>query len=66
MSASLQYPNYESQNITEEFNVLGCNVVYFEERPTFRRNISLPASVYKNKSGKKTAEAGGKLNLHII
>lgn len=38
-------------------DVLGCNVVYFGENPTFRKNMLSPSSGSKRKPAKKPAEA---------
>jgi hypothetical protein len=52
----------------EEYDLLCCSALQFEKRPTFRRNMLLPSSGYKNKPRKKPAESGGKLSsaFHLI
>jgi hypothetical protein len=49
---------HEIRNIlrNEEYGLTGCNAVYFEGSPMFRRNISPPSSGYKNKASNKSAE----------
>jgi hypothetical protein len=50
----------------QEYGLLGCNVVYFGEIPTFRSNISPPSLGSKNKPNQKLREAGDKLNFSEI
>jgi hypothetical protein len=48
---------------TVEYNILGCNVVYFGKRPTFRRNMSPPSSGSKSKPIKETSRSNWKAQL---
>jgi hypothetical protein len=44
-----------SWRLCEEYDVLGSNDMHFEDRLTFRRNLSPPSSGSKSKPSKKPA-----------
>jgi hypothetical protein len=50
----------------EEYRFLGCNIMYFGDGPTFRRNISSPCSWPKSRPRKKTADRAQLASLLLL
>jgi hypothetical protein len=46
--------SFQKLLVLEKYGLLGCKSVYFDEIPTFRKNIQPPSSEPKSKLSKKT------------
>lgn len=49
-----------------QYSFLGCNVIYFRDSTTFRKQISPPPSASKTKPSKNTAQAGRKHSNAVV